>query len=79
MPAEARSLTAQIKPNETKGSCVPLNMCTQRRFRSAVCSESSLGSFWIAKDEKFCHADVKADLSTDNPPYTDTRYNDKIR
>ena len=38
-----------------------LQLCTKQRFRSAcvfsVWSKSSLGAFWIAKDEKFSHAD----------------------
>ena len=40
---------------------VSLDMCPQQRFSSActVWSEFSLGTFWIARDAKFLHADNK--------------------
>ena len=35
----------------------PSDMCTKQRFRSACTSESSLGTFCIAKNAKFLHGD----------------------
>ena len=53
------SLNARIPTlGHVRPAKVPVSLCIR-----AVCKESSLGAFWIAKDAKFLHADAQADLS----------------
>ena len=46
----SKSRKINYKKRSAMSENVPLNMCVQRRFRSAC-------AFWIAKDAKFLHAD----------------------